>query len=235
VSWETGTKKGPEAIIRASYELEYYDLEYDFNVTKLKYHTMQPIGFDQIQQTLLKIFNDGKFPLSVGGDHSISIPILEIIPDSVSILHFDAHLDMREEYMGNKLSHGSALYSASKNHRVVHTGIRSGCEEDIENARKFGNLIVNPKDITGILDGLNDEVYITFDVDFLDPSIMAATGTPEPNGFLWTDADKILRETFTNKNVIGIDYVELSPRAGMHSCDSAIAKLMMRTLIYNTL
>ncbi len=234
-SWIGGTSKGPAAVLRASQEVEYYDLELGFSMGDIKYCTIAPVQFGEIRPKIEQIMNDGKIPISIGGDHSISIPILTMLPKDVSILHMDAHLDMRAEYRGNPNSHASALYGASKNHKVVHTGIRSGCEEDIENVKSFGNIIVSPHDIGAILDGLSDDVYITFDVDVLDPSIMPATGTPEQGGINWLEANSILRSVCADKNVIGMDFVELSPREGLHACDAAVAKLIMRSMIYSSL
>jgi agmatinase len=232
VSWLTGAAKAPQAIFRASEELEHYDFDTGANVSDFKFATLDPITYDEIGKTIERAMGEGKIPISVGGDHSISIPLLRMLPEEISILHIDAHMDMREEYRGNKLSHACALYEASKNHNVVHAGIRSGSEEELENARQFSNVLANYKDIEAILHDLGGDVYITFDVDALDPSIMPATGTPEPGGMGWLDANRILEDICREKNVVGLDFVELRPQEGFHFCDATVAKLLMKSIIY---
>ncbi|MCX8200245.1 MAG: agmatinase [Candidatus Micrarchaeota archaeon] len=231
-SWLKGAANAPEAVLRASEEIEHYDFETGANVSDSKFVTLAPASYDSIRETVGKIMKDGKIPLCIGGDHSISIPILNTLPDDVSILHVDAHLDMREEYLGNKNSHACALYSASKSHTVVHVGTRSCCEEEIENVRRFSNVLADYRDTESILHDLGNKVYITFDVDALDPSIMPATGTPEPGGMGWADALRTLEAVCREKNVIGIDFVELKPQDGFHFCDVTVAKLIMKSIIY---
>ncbi len=231
-SWKGGAENGPKAILEASAELEYYDIQTGFDISMVKHYTMPPLlSRSEIQPTARRIFKDGKFPLFLGGDHSVSIPIFREIPEEVSILHFDAHLDMRAEYMGDPESHACALYEASKNHRVVQVGIRSGSREDVENAQKFGNLITNETD--EILANLGDKVYITFDVDAFDPSIIPATGTPEPDGLTWGYVNRLLARVFNEKRVVGMDIVELAPREGLHYAEATIAKLMFKVMYYH--
>ncbi len=245
-SWVGGADKGPSAVLRASAELEYYDLETGFNISNVRYFTYSPVDSRDKLRELANFFfnrnrsenkipnsNDSvaKFPIFVGGDHSISIPILSELPSEVSILHLDAHLDMRSSYMGDPESHACALYEASKNHRVVHYGIRSGCEEDLENVRRFGNVIA--EDLDEILANLGERVYVTFDVDVYDPSVIPATGTPEPGGISWKDSLDLLSRVFAEKRVVGMDIVELSPKPGLHYAEFTIAKLMFRSIYYH--
>ncbi|MEM3364724.1 MAG: agmatinase [Candidatus Micrarchaeia archaeon] len=232
VSWLRGAAGAPEAVFRASEELEHYDFETGVNVSDARFATIEPIEYERIRATTEKAMQLGKIPICIGGDHSISIPILTALPEDVSILHLDAHLDMREEYVGNRNSHACALYEASKAHSVVHVGTRSGCEEELENARKFNNVLANYKNIDAILHDLGDDVYITFDVDVLDPSVMPATGTPEPGGIGWVDATRIIEAVCREKNVIGLDFVELRPQDGFHFCDITVAKFIMKSIIY---
>ncbi len=233
VSWKGGASKGPAAIIRASYELEYYDYEIMFDLNRIKRYTLKSIKYDEIKRTVKRIFDSSKFPVCIGGDHSISIPILQNLPEDVSILHVDAHLDMRSSYLGNASSHACAMYEASKNHNVVHVGVRSGCEEDISNAKKFGNKIFKVRELKNIIENLGEDVYITFDVDAFDPSIMPATGTPEPGGITWDEANYLMETVCRKKNVVGADFVELSPQSGMHFCDSTVAKMIARCMAYS--
>ncbi|MGB9634922.1 MAG: agmatinase [Candidatus Micrarchaeia archaeon] len=232
VSWVKGTSNGPRAIIKASQEIEYFDVELMKNISEYHYFTYKNVKYRELPAITKKMMRENKVPIFLGGDHSISIPILNVLPEDVSILHLDAHLDMRSRYLGNPHSHACALYNASKNHKVVHTAIRSGCEEDIENARKYGNKIINPKRIKEIVSSLGKKVYITFDVDALDPSIMPATGTPVPGGISWDTANDILKEVCRTKEIVGIDFVELCPIKGLHACEFLVAKLVMRSMLY---
>ena len=245
-SWVGGADKGPEAILKASAELEYYDLETGFNISNVRYYTYHSVDSrDKLRELAKSFFNrrmienqasnskdpEVRFPIFIGGDHSISIPILSQLPPEVSILHLDAHLDMRSSYMGDPESHACALYDASKNHRVVHYGIRSGCEEDLQNVRKFGNVIA--EDLEEILGNLKGSVYITLDVDVFDPSVIPATGTPEPGGLSWKEVLEVLSNVFAERKVIGMDIVELSPKSGLHYAEFTIAKLMFRSIYYH--
>lgn len=232
VTWLAGAAKAPTAVLRASEGLEHYDFDTGANVSDFRFATIDAVTYDKIRETVERIMNCGKIPISIGGDHSISIPILAMLPRDVSILHIDAHLDMRAEYKGNKLSHACALYGASADHLIVHACTRSACEEELEHVRKFGNVLANYRDIDGILHDLGEDVYITFDADALDPSIMPATGTPEPGGMGWADANRLLEGICREKNVIGLDFVELRPQEGFHFCDTIIAKLIMKSIIY---
>jgi len=230
-SWVKGSDKAPRKILEASCELEHFDLLTLRNINDFKFHTYGTVKYKDLEKISKKIFNDNKIPFFIGGDHSISIPIMKNLGEDVTILHLDAHLDMRESYLENKESHACAVYEVSKNHKVIHLGVRSACEEDIENVQKFHNIILNSLDMKQLLDNLGDKVYITLDVDVLDPAYMPATGTPEPLGISYGNLLNILITVCNNKKIIGMDIVELSPKEGLHFCDLSVAKLIFTCII----
>jgi len=231
LSWIKGSEKAPKKVIEASCELEHFDLLTLRNINDFKFYTHEKVKYNELEKVSRKIFKDKKIPFFIGGDHSISIPIMKNLNEEITILHLDAHLDMRESYMENKESHASALYEASKNHKIIHLGVRSGCEEDIMNVKKFNNIILNSLDMKLLLENIKGDVYITLDVDVLDPAYMPATGTPEPLGISYGNLLNILVSVCNNKNVIGMDVVELSPREGLHFCDLSVAKLIFTCII----
>ncbi len=231
VSWIKGTEKAPGKVIEASCEIEHFDLLTLKNINEFNFFTYDNVKYNELDFVSKKIFNDNKIPFFIGGDHSISIPILKNLNEEVTILHLDAHLDMRESYMENKESHASALYEASKNHKIIHLGIRSGCEEEIMNVKKFNNIILNSLDLKSLLENLGEKVYITLDVDVLDPAYMPATGTPEPLGISYGNLLNILISICNNKKVVGMDIVELCPIDGLHFCDVSVAKIIFTCII----
>lgn len=231
VSWIKGTEKAPKKVIEASCEMEHYDLLTLRNINDFKYWTHPPVKYEELDNVSKKLFKDKKIPIFIGGDHSISIPIMKNLGKDVTIFHLDAHLDMRESYKGNKHSHATALYEASSTHNVVHFGIRTACEEELDNVELFNNKILNSFDTETLLNNLGEKVYITLDVDVLEPIYMPATGTPEPLGISYGNLLNILIDICNNKNVVGIDIVELSPQKGLHFCDITVAKIIFLCII----
>jgi len=231
VSWISGSEKAPQKVLEASNELEHFDLLTLRNINDFKFYTYQNVKYKELNKISKKIFQDNKIPFFIGGDHSISIPIMKNLSEDVTILHLDAHLDMRESYLENKESHACALYEASKNHKVIHLGVRSACEEDVMNVKKYNNLILNSLDMKQLLENLSDKVYITLDVDVLDPAYMPATGTPEPLGISYGNLLNIIISVCNNKKVVGMDIVELCPREGLHFCDLSVAKLIFTCIV----
>ena len=231
LSWIKGSENAPKKVLEASCELEHFDLLSLRNINDFKFYTYENVKYNELEKVSKKIFEDKKIPFFVGGDHSISIPIMKNLSEDVTILHLDAHLDMRESYLENKESHACAIYEASKNHKVIHLGVRSACEEDVENVQKFHNIILNSLDMKTLLENLGEKVYITLDVDVLDPAYMPATGTPEPLGISYGNLLNILISVCNNKKIIGMDIVELSPREGLHFCDLSVAKLIFTCIV----
>jgi agmatinase len=254
VSYGGGTKNGPEEIIKASHQVELFDE--DLNKEPYKHigiKTLKPFpikkklneAINQLAKINEKIISRNKFPLILGGEHSItpgSIKPFTKKYSELTVLHFDAHADLREEYNGEKFSHACAIKRCLdfKNVQVVSLGIRnlSAPEMKFYNNNKKRVKIFWAKDkhrwdlkkIINMI--LNKNVYITFDVDCFDFSIMPATGTPEPGGLLWEDVIPIIKAACKNSNIVGVDINELAPIKNFDSYNFLIAKLAYKILSY---
>lgn len=245
-SYGKGSSQGPEAIISASEYVELYDEVLDCETFKSGILTAEyreyknnPSGaIGQIQKDVENYINENKFVIALGGEHSISQAIFSAYNknfNNLSILQFDAHADLRESYQGSKYSHASVMrriWEINKN--IVQCGIRSLSKEEALFIKEheihtfFAHQIKKENNWDEILNKLKDNVYITFDVDFLDPSIMPATGTPEPGGFYWDETIEFLGKIFSSRNIVGCDVVELSPLKGLHHSDFLVAKLVYK-------
>lgn len=247
-TWMKGADRGPAALLEASPYLEIYDTETDSEVYRIGIcvaeevteksspEAMTEAVFSKTTQLLQK----GKFVALLGGEHSVSFGAIRAHREkyqNLSVLQFDAHTDLRDEYHGSKHNHACVMARAREICPVVQVGIRS---MDISE-RKYlskGNIflaenIVGKTDwIPQMLEQLTNEVYITIDLDALDPAIMPATGTPEPGGLGWYEILHIIREVSRSKKIIGIDLVELLPRPGTESAVFLAAKLLYKTLGY---
>ncbi len=258
-SYGQGTALGPTAIIDASHYVEFYDEEFQSELCFQKgIATLYPIDFqgkydkdalDLIEQTVDQLLNDGKLVVTLGGEHTISIaPIkshFKKYPD-MSILHFDAHSDLRESYENNSYSHASFMarvveFFGTKN--ITQVGIRAQCIEEAQfiNKNKINTFYAWQirRKIWGenwqktIADTLTDNVYVTFDLDCFDPSIMPSTGTPEPNGLFYAEVLDIFYELQKQgKKIIGFDVVELAPVEGLHHPDMTAARLTYKLMHY---
>ncbi len=249
-SYKGGTKEGPDAVIRASRELEVYDTELDCVISdKVHIFTARGVQPDKsspektvnrVKEATQVIVDAGKFPLVLGGEHSISsgaiAAVKEKYPD-VTILQIDAHSDLRESWDDAKYSHASVMKRVrDMGIKTVHVGIRATGPEELDYIKKEKVPIFKApfsiKDIPKIIKALGDQVYITFDVDGLDPSIMPATGTPVPGGLKWEEATALLKEVAKKKTVVGADVVELSPQPGNHAPDFLTATLVHKIIGY---
>tara|TARA_B100001287_G_C22677610_1_gene528524 strand:+ start:454 stop:1206 length:753 start_codon:yes stop_codon:yes gene_type:complete len=212
VSYGKGAKNGPQAIIRASQEVELHPFPSD-----LKIHTMSNV---KLSYSVLKSINDNKFVLTLGGDHSITPDIYKHY--NTDIVQFDAHSDLRDIYDNNKNSHACAMrrcMEMNDNTKLFSFGIRNTSQSEekyiSENTdRIFRNVI--PK---------NKDLYLTFDVDAFDVSLMPATGTPEPGGLLWNETLDLIDTICKHNNIVAIDIVEHSPIVGIPAYDFVTAKL----------
>jgi agmatinase len=254
VSYGVGTKNGPGAIIEASHYVELYDDELDEEVYRVGIHTlpawlpddMEPAacvaGLEEQVSGLLRT-NSSRFVLTLGGEHSIAPgPIRAHFAKfpKMSVLHFDAHGDLRDEYEGQKNSHACAAHRwVELGIPSVHVGIRSISREEIDYVRKSGTMIVSNREMhrsdawmEKALAKLTQEVYVTFDVDFFDGSLVPATGTPEPGGGTYDQALSILRRVASERRIVGADVVEHAPMAGNRAPDFMIAKLCYKLLGY---
>ena len=254
VSYGGGTKNGPKEIIKASHQVELFDEELNkepyksIGIKTLKSFPIKKnlkLAIDQLGKINEKIISDNKFPLVLGGEHSItpgSIKPFTKKYKELILLHFDAHADLREEYNDEKFSHACAIKRCLdfKNVKVVSIGIRnlSISEMKFYNNNKKRIKIFwgkdkykwNLKKITNMF--LNKNVYITFDVDVFDSSIMPATGTPEPGGLHWEDVIPIIRDVCKKANVVGADINELAPIKNFDSYNFLVAKLAYKILSY---
>tara|TARA_B100000242_G_scaffold125306_1_gene88296 strand:- start:468 stop:1367 length:900 start_codon:yes stop_codon:yes gene_type:complete len=257
VSYGGGTKNGPREIIKASHQVELYDEELNCEpYKKIGIKTLKPFKIDKnIRAALRKISNINSlllkkklFPLTLGGEHSITPGCIEPFTKNfknLCILHFDAHADLRQSYNGEKFSHASAIRRCldHKNVSIISFGIRniSGSEVKYLNKNKSRIKIFWAKDKSKWnLQSFkklikNKNVYLTFDVDGFDSSIMPATGTPEPGGLFWDETLNILKIAAKNSNIVGGDINELSPIKGFNSYNFLVAKLAYKILSYKFL
>ena len=257
VSYGGGTKNGPREIIKASHQVELYDEELNCEpYKKIGIKTLKPFKIDKnIQAALRKISNINSlllkkklFPLTLGGEHSITPGCIEPFTKNfknLCILHFDAHADLRQSYNGEKFSHASAIRRCldHKNVSIISFGIRniSGSEVKYLNKNKSRIKIFWAKDkskwnLQSFKKHIkNKNVYLTFDVDGFDSSIMPATGTPEPGGLFWDETLTILKIAAKNSNIVGGDINELSPIKGFNSYNFLVAKLAYKILSYKFL
>ena len=255
VSYGGGTKNGPKEIIKASHQVELFDEELNKEPYKeIGIKTLKPFliknkiksALDQLSKINEDILSSDKFPLVFGGEHSItpgSIKPFAKKYDEITLLHFDAHADLRESYQGEKFSHASAIKRCLdyKNLKVVSFGIRNLSKEEMDfynNNRDRIEIFWGKDKQTWDLSQLdkffkNKNVYITFDVDGFDASIMPATGTPEPGGMLWEDVLPIIKKVCQISNVVGADINELAPIKNFDSYNFLVAKLAYKIISYS--
>jgi agmatinase len=248
-SYLKGTKKGPDAVIRASMQIESYDDELG-NVFEAGICTLNPLEISagpelmvrEIAGAVKKLLDDGKFIAVLGGEHSITSGVVGAFKEKfkdISVLQIDAHADLREEYQGSRHSHACAMRRVLDICPVVPVGIRSISSEEAEFAGKSKFRIFWAKDIVGndawvddAISLLSKNVYITLDLDGLDPSIMPSVGTPEPGGIGYYETLKFLRKVFRERNVVGFDIVELCPSKGNINPDVAAARILYKMIGY---
>ena len=247
-TWGKGADKGFEKFLDALENMELYDIETHTEVYQNGIHILPPLinfntpesMFNEVYKTTKKLLEKDKFLTFFGGEHSISIGIIKAFYEkfrNLSVLHIDAHADLRPTYLGSAYNHACALHDASKNCNLVQVGIRSMDVEEVKYISK--DQVYFAEKMHGktqwMIDSINqlsNEVYITFDLDAFDPSIMPSTGTPEPGGLIWNDITKYLKMVFESKNVVGFDIVELAPIDGLTYPDFLVAKLYYKMLSY---
>lgn len=247
-TWGKGADRGFERFLEAAENMELYDIETDTEVYKKGIHILPEIlekstpekVFKEVYHNTLRIIQRGKFPTFFGGEHSISIGIIkafyETYPD-ITILQLDAHADLRPEYNGSAFNHACALHDASKNSNLIQVGIRSMDKSELDHMNKntcfFAEDILGDTEWIGQAIGImKDKVYITLDLDVLDPGIMPSTGTPEPGGLSWETTLQFLKKVFELKEVKGFDIVELAPIKDLKAPDYLVAKLYYKMLSY---
>ena len=250
-SYVPGTRSGPREILQASSHMELWDEELGTDVhpvgiftlpeMELPFGELQPL-MDEIQRVASEVFSRGKFLVALGGEHSITPPLVAAAAAKyrgVHVLQIDAHADLRDSYMGTRHNHACAMRRTLDHASITQVGIRSLSTDEAAVLAKLRTSIfydssmrTDPAWIDRVVESLGDPVYITIDVDGMDPAIMPATGTPEPGGLSWYEMLALLRATIERRDVVGCDVVELSPLPGLMAPNFLCAKLIYKILTY---
>ncbi len=250
-TYQSGSRRGPSAILEASCNMELYDEELHRETYRSGIHTLPSLEPDargpremilKVEESVAGIIRKGKIPVVLGGEHSISTGSVRALKKKyprLSVLHLDAHADMRDRYQGSPFSHACVARRLREICPVVHVGIRSMSREEALFIERKGIPLFSPDDLRGgedrekkICENLTEDVYISVDLDVFDPSLMPATGTPEPGGLGWHDVISIIREAARTRRVRGFDVVELAPLPGMVAPEFLAAKLTYRMMGY---
>ncbi|VAX27622.1 Agmatinase [hydrothermal vent metagenome] len=256
VSYGSGTKNGPKEILKASHYVEFYDEEtnrelcFEKGIATLPINDFDKIesknAVDKIEREISKLIKDNKFTVLLGGEHTVTLGSAlahNKAFSNLSILQIDAHSDLRESYDGSIYSHASVMrrvYEFNKN--IIQVGIRAQCKEENDMIRKSKIKTFYAREIrqaesskkwqNEVLRVLSKNVYITFDIDGLDPSIIPATGTPEPGGLFWDETLDLIKLIGKKKNIVGFDLVELAPTKFHPASNFIAAKLVYKMLNY---
>jgi agmatinase len=249
-TWIKGADEGPQAILDASYNLEFYDIETDSEVFRKGIFVEPAVeGVDSpegmteaVRGRVGGILDRGKFPVVLGGEHSVSIGAIQAVAkrfDNLTVLQLDAHTDLRGSYEGSTHNHACVMARAKELVPIVQVGIRSmdTCEKpNLDSDRVFfaHQLCGRKADtwIPDVIELLTENIYLTIDLDVFDPSIMPATGTPEPGGLGWYEVIALIHAVCGRRNLVGFDLVELCPREHLWASDFLAAKLLYKTLTY---
>ncbi|MEN8856973.1 MAG: agmatinase [Flavobacteriaceae bacterium] len=247
-TWQKGADKGPKAFLEASENMELYDIETDSEVYKEGIYLADSIVensspekmVNEVHQITKKYINKNKFVTLFGGEHTISIGTIRAFNecfDNLTVLQIDAHADLRDQYQGTLYNHACAVYEANQTTNLVQVGIRS---MDISEKRRMNldkvffahDMALNEFWMDDVIDQLTQNVFITFDLDAIDPSLLPSTGTPEPGGLFYYETLEFLKRVFKEKNVVGFDMVELCPNEHEKSSDFLAAKIYYKMLSY---
>lgn len=242
VSYRPGSRFAPEQIRLASWGLEEYSPYFDKHLEDCNFHDAGDLEFplgntkaslDLIEKNVEEIYKDGKRVFGIGGEHLVTLPEIKAVSkyvDNLAIVHFDAHTDLREEYMGEALSHSAVIQHSGKIvgfENVKQIGIRSGMKEEFELMKKYNTLIHEYSE----LDCLKDKnIFITVDLDVLDTSIMPGTGTPEVGGLNFNELVGWFKY-LSKFNIVGADVVELAPDYDTSGASTAVATKVIRELL----
>lgn len=247
-TWMRGSDKGPEAILEASVNLEFFDVETLSEAHLAGINTIGPILEKEtpeklvtaVYDTVLSLLSQYKFPVIIGGNHTVSIGSIRAFSESfndLTVLQLDAHTDLRQTYEGSEFNHACAMARARELAPVIQVGIRSISAEEfpyVERDRIFyaHELYYDKSLYNKALDKLTENVYITIDLDVFDPSLIPSTGTPEPGGPAYFDLMHFMRDVIRTRNVVGFDIVELCPSATNKAPDFIAAKIIYQLLSY---
>ena len=245
-SYGQGAKDGPRGICEASSHIELYDEELGFEPYNIGIHTMESVGdsLSKLEDTVARVIADKKIPITLGGEHTISAAPVRACKRhfrNLSVCHFDAHADLRDTYKKTPLNHACVMrriYETGA--KFVQIGIRSHTIEEADFIKEkklhrpfYAHEIHSSNEwMDKALALLTEDVYITFDVDAFDPSIMPATGTPEPGGLAWYQVTTFFKKLAASKNIVGADFVELAPRKGETCSDYTVARLIYKLIGY---
>lgn len=246
-TWMKGSDKGPDAILNASVNLEFYDVETSSEAHLAGIHTIDPITeksspeklSEAVYNKTMALLNEGKFPVIIGGNHTVPIGAFRACSEfyeNLTILQLDAHSDLRNEYEGSPLNHACAMARAREYAPIVQVGIRSMAKDElplVDPVRIFyAHELYSDKGLyKKALGLLSENVYLTIDLDVLDPSLMPSTGTPEPGGPDYRELMMFLKEVIATRNLVGFDIVELCP-SDNKSPDFVAAKILYQLLSY---
>lgn len=254
-SWGGGTRNGPQAILDASRYIELYDQELDDDPSTSGVFTLPSLELPRgdaaaamaelgaAYRRVVDVAGDRRIVM-LGGEHAVSSPAIgawaERTEGRLSVLQFDAHMDLRESFEGSPWSHASALKRVVDDVDIVAVGLRGISREEMDVARSLDTVTAITADEMNqgqawadrALEHLGDPVYITFDVDYFDPSLVPSTGTPEPGGGLWYPTLSLLRRVFSERRVVAVDVVEHAPIPGLAAPDFLVAKLVYKMVAY---
>lgn len=250
-TYKSGVRDGAAAIIDASQYLELYDRELGREIYRVGVHTSDEIEplltspeamVNRVYQVARKLAGDGKVVAMLGGEHSLTLGMVQAFKEThpnLSVLQLDAHPDLRDEYQGTRYSHACVMRRVRELCPIVQVAIRAlSLEEhqfiESENLPVFYAESLSDHSLDEIVSHLSDEVYVTIDLDALDPSIMSAVGTPEPGGLGWCQTLDILRAVARRKHVVSFDLVEFCPEVGPAACAFTAAKLAYKMIGYVT-
>lgn len=242
VSYRPGSRFAPEMIRLASWGLETYSPYFDKDLEEVNFHDIGDLDFplgntykslDLIEQNVEQIYTDKKRVFGVGGEHLVTLPTIKAISkhfDNLAVVHFDAHTDLRKEYLGEEMSHSAVIYHIGNIigfENIKQIGIRSGMKEEFDLMKKYNTQMTSPDQLSG-LKGKN--VFVTLDLDVLDPSIMSGTGTPEAGGLTFNELIDWFKG-LKGLNIIGADVVELAPHYDASGVSTTVATKVIRELL----
>jgi len=250
-SYVAGTRSGPHEILVASSHMELWDEETGTDVHSIGIFTLPEMefpfaGIDEVMHEINRVATElvtrGKFPFVLGGEHSITAPVVKAVAAAhpgLSVLQIDAHADQRDTFMGTPHNHACAMRRVLQYAPTTQVGIRSLSPEEAEAIPSLQttvfydyNMRRDPQWMDRVVDSLSEKVYITIDCDGLDPAIMPAVGTPEPGGLSWYETLTLLRKVIESRRLVGCDLVELAPMPGNVAPNFLCAKLVYKILSY---
>lgn len=250
-TYRHGTCRAPMAILDASVHMELYDDELQEETHRIGIHTHPPLivddddpedALDKIERGVARLLMDGKFPVVLGGEHTLTIGVVRALlkfSPSLHVLQLDAHADLRDRYQGSSFSHACAMRRVRELCPVVQVGIRSLSAEEADEAQKRGwnlhfahQMAQDKRWAKEVIKSVGSPLYITIDMDFFDSSQVPAVGNPEPGGFGWSETVRFLKEMISQRDLVGFDIVELCPQGGSTTSEFFAAKLIYRLIGY---